>query len=249
MIKAIFFDMDNTLLSTQELYEDAHGELAQFINRYRPLAADEVIATARKFEVALFDVYAYGAEMLPQAFENTLLHYAPQAGETAIDEVRRIANNVYARVPEPKPGAQEALALLAPHFDLYIITAGDREVQQQRIDNMPFRNLFADIFIVPEKNAGTYEALLGRLKLQPGEAVMVGDSLRSDIIPATEAGLPAIHIESINWHGREMSGLSIPGEGASTAPGIVAAAGDILVRAGLLPPPAAHKLDFPAPRP
>lgn len=232
MIKAVFFDMDNTLLCTQELYEEAHGELARFIDARRPLPADEIIETARKFEVALFDVYAYGAEMLPQAFENTLLHYIPDASDALVDEARRIANNVYASVPAVKPGAAEALELLASRFDLYIITAGDREVQQQRIDNMPFRDMFNEIVIVPEKNAGTYEALLSRLGLRAEEAVMIGDSLRSDIIPSIEAGMSAIHIASINWHGREMNGLALPGAGASVAAGLVDAAKLILDKSG-----------------
>jgi putative hydrolase of the HAD superfamily len=246
MIKAVLMDMDNTLLKTQELYEEAHAELAALVNTFTATGYEhaDVIATARRIEVSLFDTFGYGAAMLPQAFENTLLHYVPKASEAAIETAREIANNVYERVPGIKPGVQKGLQLLEPHFDLYLLTAGDAEVQQRRIDQMPFRHFFKDIFIVPEKNAQTYTALLGRLNLAPEEVVMIGDSLRSDIIPAVEAGLSASYVESINWHGREMNGLKLP-ETRAAAHDDFAEAAAAIVREARMPTPAPRQFFRP----
>lgn len=210
MIKAVLLDMDNTLIATQDLFEEAHGRLTAFIAARTNIHPDESLATVRRFEVELFAHFGYGTGMLPQAFENTLLKYAPQSSDADIAAVRGMASDVYTRPARVIAGVPQALENLAKHFDLYILTAGEPGAQQRRIDALPFRHLFKGAFPVPEKTPETYLALLKKLELQPQEAVMIGDSLKSDIIPSVAAGLSAIHIPHANWAGREMAGLKMP---------------------------------------
>ncbi|MDI1228267.1 MAG: HAD family hydrolase [bacterium] len=210
MIIAVLLDMDNTLIATQDLFEEAHDRLTAFIESRTKTPPAESVATVRRFEVELFAHFGYGTGMLPQAFENALLKYAPQSSDADIAAVRGMASDVYTRAAHVIPGVPQALESMAQHFDLYILTAGEPGAQQRRIDALPFRHLFKGTFPVPEKTPETYLTLLKKLGLQPHEVVMIGDSLKSDIIPSVAAGLSAIHIPHANWVGREMAGLKMP---------------------------------------
>jgi putative hydrolase of the HAD superfamily len=150
--------------------------------------------------------------MLPHAFEDTLLRFVPDATLEETLAARRLAERVYEEEARIKDGVIEALGLLADHFALYLVTVGDEAVQRRRIETLPCRELFSDMIIVSDKTTEVYRSVLERGPFQPGEAVMIGDSLRSDVLPALEAGLFAVHIPADNWRAREMQGVEIPGE-------------------------------------
>ncbi|MDE1151323.1 MAG: HAD family hydrolase [Micavibrio sp.] len=237
-MKAVMFDMDNTLLETQVLYEDAHVELAQLVNRFGTFPEKDVVETLRAFEVDLFTHFGYGKEMLPQAFENTLLKLVPNATDALVDEARGLAYNVYAREAQLKAGAVEAVTELSKHFRLFLVTAGDDDVQQGRIAKLAFAHLFEEIYIVPEKDRAVFEHVLAKAGLKPADAVMIGDSLRSDVHPALEAGMSAIHINAQNWAGREMAGLKLPENGVASFTNVLDAAAKIMREAGVASAPA-----------
>lgn len=209
-IKAVFVDMDNTLIETQALYEAAHDALVDFIDGYGTFEQGEILAAVRARETALYDVYGYGREMLPHAFEDTLRHYVPDAKPEDVKTVRDMAQKVYSSVAAVKDGAAEALLRLASRFTVYLVTVGDETVQQPRIDALPFKDLFAKTFIVAAKNTDTYKSILAETGTDPAAATMIGDSLVSDIKPAIDAGMTAVYVPAQNWAGREMQGASLP---------------------------------------
>lgn len=229
MAKAVFFDMDNTLIETQQLYAEAENNLADFLLSCGVHAAPQAINDyLMQRQLALFDTYAYGKEMLPQAYEQTLRHFVPDATAAERQHARDIAYGVYASEAKIKPHVHAALqSLAAAGFDLYLITVGDLDVQKNRVEALPFKNMFRQVFVVSDKNAAAYADALGRAGLRGEDAIMVGDSLKSDILPARQNGMQAIHVPADNWHGREMAGQSLP-EGARMQPDILAAASDIL---------------------
>jgi len=244
-MKAVMFDMDNTLLETQVLYEEAHVELAGLVNRFVSIPEKDVVETLRAFEVDLFKHFGYGKEMLPQAFENTLLKLVPNASDALVDEARGMAYNVYAREAALKPGAVEAVTELSKHFRLFLVTAGDDDVQQGRIAKLAFAHMFEEIYIVPEKDRAVFEHVLAKAGLQPKDATMIGDSLRSDVHPALEAGMSAIHINAQNWAGREMAGLKLPENGVSSYTNVLDAAKQIMREAGVAPAAAPQNDNLP----
>jgi putative hydrolase of the HAD superfamily len=212
MIKAVFIDMDNTLLRTQQLYEDAHAQLAALVRARTGVDADAIITETRRCEIELFPIYGYGREMLPSAFEESLLHFVPDATAADIATVRDYANNVYRREAEVKAGAEDAIRTLSAHVPVYLLTAGDQEVQESRVAKLPFRDRFREIYIVSEKDAAVYTKLLAKHRINPEDAVMIGDSLKSDIVSSVAAGMSAIYIADQNWTAREMTGQKLPTE-------------------------------------
>jgi putative hydrolase of the HAD superfamily len=87
-----------------------------------------------------------------------------------------------------------ALAELADGYRLILITKGDLLHQEQKLAASGLGELFAQVEIVSEKDASTYERVFARHGTGAGQAVMCGNSMRSDILPALEAGSYAAHV-------------------------------------------------------
>lgn len=228
MVKAILIDMDNTLIETQLLYAEAHLGLARFIAELAPHDVEAIISQLKKIEVDLFPTYGYSAELLPQAFEETLRHYVGDATPDEIRYVRDLANTVFRTEAALKEGVAEAIECLADHFPLYLVTVGDLKVQNDRIAALPFRHLFAETFVVSEKDQEAYRRVLAALALEPQEAIMIGDSIRSDILPTVALGMSAIYIEADNWHAHDVHGHGLPEERVTRHAHLQDAAEDVI---------------------
>jgi putative hydrolase of the HAD superfamily len=101
---------------------------------------------------------------------------------------------------EPLPGVENALAELSEHYRLVLITKGDLLHQEQKLAASGLGDLFAAVEIVSEKDASTYVRVFERHGTGAAEAVMCGNSLRSDILPALEAGSWGAHVPyPITW--------------------------------------------------
>lgn len=216
MIRVVLLDLDNTLLNTQELYVAAEADLARLILARAPADPSDVADEIQRRKLTLFDVYGYDPAMLPQAFEEALINFVPAASSDDILQARGLGRRIFEEEAEIKEGAEEALRRLSGNFALYLVTVGDEETQQKRIATLSCGALFRETFIVADKTPETYQMVLSRSECAPDDAVMIGDSLKSDIIPAVQAGLKAIHIPANNWHGREMQGYELPAERAVT---------------------------------
>jgi putative hydrolase of the HAD superfamily len=101
---------------------------------------------------------------------------------------------------EPLPGVESALAALSQGYRLVLITKGDLLHQEQKLAASGLGDLFAAVEIVSEKDASTYVRVFDRHGTGAAEAVMCGNSLRSDILPALEAGSWGAHVPyPITW--------------------------------------------------
>jgi putative hydrolase of the HAD superfamily len=99
------------------------------------------------------------------------------------------------------PGVPEALTAFKPHFKLLLITKGDLFDQENKIARSGLASEFDIIEIVSEKDPNTYRKLLARHGINPAGFLMLGNSLRSDVLPIVESGGRAIHIpHEYTWH-------------------------------------------------
>ncbi len=198
MIKAIFLDMDDTLIVNTVLYEQAAAVLSGYMHHYGvPLPETRQILD--KTDRDLFKTQGYSRERYPEVFERVLKHFVPKADEKAITTVREFAENVFSTVAKLKPGTLEAVDLLTAKFPVYIVTQGDKEVQETRISHLPFKKKLSDIFVVEKKSVDVFANIVRQLGYRPQEVVMIGDSLKSDVAPSVAAGMHAIWIEAHNW--------------------------------------------------
>jgi putative hydrolase of the HAD superfamily len=107
-------------------------------------------------------------------------------------------------------GVPEALARLSGRFRLLLLTKGDREVQENKLARSGLGHFFDGVHIVPEKDADVIRVLMAEYGLQPEQTWLVGNSPRSDINPALEAGIGAIHVPHPNTWDLEQEEIADP---------------------------------------
>ena len=101
---------------------------------------------------------------------------------------------------ETLPGVDEALAALSERHRLILITKGDLLDQERKLAASGLGDLFAAVEIVSEKDRGTYERVFARHGTGPDEALMAGNSMKSDVLPAVAAGAWGVHIPyHVTW--------------------------------------------------
>src|SRR5262249_45937897 len=124
-----------------------------------------------------------------------------QTPDTAIaDRIRHAARSVFERTPPLVAGARETLTCLrARGARLALLTKGDPQLQWRRIESSGLRDLFHVVQIVPEKSPITIRNVVASLGVNPESAWMVGNSIRSDMLPAIAAGIRAIWINAHVW--------------------------------------------------
>jgi putative hydrolase of the HAD superfamily len=100
----------------------------------------------------------------------------------------------------PFEGVVETLSWLRPRFRLILLTKGDQVTQEGKVDRADLRRFFEAVHVVREKDAGVLRELVRQHELDPGRTWMVGNSPRSDMNPAVEAGIGAIYVpHTLTW--------------------------------------------------
>jgi putative hydrolase of the HAD superfamily len=199
MVDVIAFDADDTLWHNEPLYTDRRERFRALLARYEPegVLDDRLYATElRNLEHFGYGVKGFVLSMIETAIELT-------GGRIEGGDVRTIIDwgrEMLAHPTELLDGVEEAVARLAGEFRLILLTKGDLLDQQSKLARSGLGGHFKGIEIVSEKNAAVYRAVIARYGVEPGAFVMVGNSLRSDILPAIEAGGHAVYVPyAMSW--------------------------------------------------
>ena len=196
-------DADNTLWHVEPLYDRARARLVQLL---ADQGADAHAADAfqRKRDAQIFETLGYSDKRFEQSFVDTLHHCAPRsAGPQVERKVRALARGALSSPAEVDPDAEQAIDLLRRYYKLGMITAGDRHIQQRRIKEFPYIWAFDAIRCVPAKTTDVFDRFCVEHGVDRSRSVVIGDSLRSDILPAIKAGLTPIWVRNPNWHAVE----------------------------------------------
>jgi putative hydrolase of the HAD superfamily len=194
----VFFDGDNTLWHVEALYDRARHDLVRHIESAGGLA-DEVEAFQRREDKRLFTELGYSAARFAKSFENTMHRFVAAAPTHEIQFARRLALSVFEQAATMDPDVSAVVSELKGHYKLGLITAGEPWVQQRRVAHFAFSKSFDMIRIVNKKTTDVFRRLTTELNVDTHRSWVVGDSLRSDILPAIAAGLNAILIANHNW--------------------------------------------------
>lgn len=187
-------DADDTLWENNiyflQVTEEFVGELLRF-------GVDPGVARAVLFETERKNIptFGYGAKAFAVSVIEAFRLLAPSADLETEGRLENLALSIYRRDQlELRPGVCETLSVLATHHRLVLVTKGDRDEQEWKVQCSGLRQHFDHVEVVPEKNVATYAALVRRLRASPNRTWMIGNSPRSDINPALAAGLNAVLI-------------------------------------------------------
>ncbi|WP_432144851.1 HAD family hydrolase [Streptomyces sp. bgisy084] len=190
----LIFDADDTLWENNVIFERVIDEFLEWMT-HPELDRDGVRAVLDGIEAANALTLGYGSKVFLHSLGECVARLRGRAATA--EESARIAGWAAAfagdRV-ELIPGVAETLAELARRHELLLLTKGDTEEQQRKVTASGLTRHFRDVHIVAEKNVATYEELVCAYDLVPGSTWMIGNSPKSDILPARSAGLNAVFI-------------------------------------------------------
>ncbi len=192
-IKLIAFDADDTLWANQPLFDDIEAELRQFLSQYgTPDELDEALRTVQAENIALM---GYGAKGFTLSMIEVAIKLTNgQVTGTAIQQIIEQGKHLLRFPIELLDGVDEVLDALTPQYTLMLITKGDLLDQESKLARSGIGSYFTHVEIVSEKNEATYRKIIDRYGIEPAELVMIGNSLKSDILPVVAVGGQAIYI-------------------------------------------------------
>jgi putative hydrolase of the HAD superfamily len=192
-ITTVGLDADDTLWHNETLFRLTQDRFRALMADYaEPEFLDARLAEVERRNLAL---YGYGVKGFTLSLIETAMDITGgQPSGRMIADILAAGREMLGHPVEPLPGVPQALSELSQHYRLVLITKGDLLHQEQKLAASGLGELFVGVEIVSEKDAATYERVFARHGTGAGEAAMCGNSLRSDIIPALEAGAWAAHI-------------------------------------------------------
>jgi putative hydrolase of the HAD superfamily len=199
----VIFDGDDTLWENHLFYDKAQ---ALFQRRISQLGFDAKRAMSKRIEIDLTNMARMGfsRKRFPTSMVETYVFLCSEKGETPKEDVKReifnIGNTAFLDPRKLYPEAKELLEeLKCSGCKLVLLTSGDKKIQEEKVRDMHLNALFDTICIVGDKNVEVYRSVMRILSLDPKNTFMVGNSMRSDVLPALEAGLSVIHIPIETW--------------------------------------------------
>ncbi|WP_158818280.1 HAD family hydrolase [Methylocapsa sp. S129] len=198
-LSAIGFDADDTLWRHQDFYERAEARFAALLAGHG--SAEDILLKLREVERRNLPLYGFGVKgftlsMIETAVEAT----GGQASAALTGEILSAGRELLRHPIEILPHVREALGRLAGAYRLILVTKGDLLDQERKLEESGLASFFDAVEIVSDKKASTYARVFARHADGPERAMMVGNSLKSDVIPAIEAGAWGVYVpQALVW--------------------------------------------------
>jgi putative hydrolase of the HAD superfamily len=195
----IAFDADDTLWHNESIYYAAKKKLMELLSSYASEQEVEVELDKREGKNLL--IYGYGIKSFTLSMIETAIDITD--GKIVGDAIRRIieyGKGMLSTEVQLFENVKETISQLAGSYDLMIITKGDLLDQERKLSQSGIDKYFTCVEIVSEKDERTYEKILTKYHIPPERFIMVGNSLKSDILPVTKLGAIAVYIPAeVNW--------------------------------------------------
>lgn len=198
-LSTIGFDADDTLWQNETFFrmtEQRFTELLSEHGEHQVISAKLLEAERRNLRFYGFGVKGFTLSMIETAVEVT----AGQVSASVIAEILSFGRQMLQNPVETLPGVTETLDQLAGRYRVLLITKGDLFDQERKLAQSGLGDYFSAVEIVSDKTAETYRRIFSRHGDGPERAMMVGNSLKSDIVPAIRAGSWGIHVpHELTW--------------------------------------------------
>ncbi|MBK1876902.1 HAD family hydrolase [Pelagicoccus mobilis] len=192
-ISTIAFDADDTLWHNENLFEEHHSKYCELLSEFHD--AKTVEKTLFSTEMRNLELYGYGVKSFMLSSIETAIELTK--GSISAEELKRIIHFGQEMLRHPVElleGVKETVATLASQYQLILITKGDLRDQERKIAMSGLAHHFEHAEVVSDKNVETYDRVFHRLGIDPQKLLMVGNSLKSDILPVLDLGGYAAYI-------------------------------------------------------
>jgi putative hydrolase of the HAD superfamily len=204
-VKVIGFDADDTLWVNETYFREAELEFAKLLSAYE--TSNKIDQELFKKEMDNLELYGYGAKgfvlsMVEMALEISNYNVSNKTIEAILD----IGKDMINKPVELLDGVEEVLETLSKQYKLILATKGDLLDQERKLEKSGLIDYFPHIEVLSDKKEANYSKLLNHLDINPSEFLMIGNSLKSDILPLVNIKAHAIHVPfHTTWAHEEVS--------------------------------------------
>lgn len=197
-ITTVGLDADDTLWHNETVFRLTQARFLELLGEHETTIVEARLAEVEQRNLRL---YGYGIKGFTLSMIETAMELCNgDAPGSVIREILAAGREMISHPVETLPGVDAAVAALSERYRLVLITKGDLLDQERKLAASGLGDLFAAVEIVSEKDRMTYERVFARHGTGASEAVMVGNSMKSDVLPALEAGAFAVHIPyAVTW--------------------------------------------------
>ena len=192
-IKVIAFDADDTLWVNEPLFQAVENKFCDMMEDFLP--HHSVSRELLSIEIANMPIYGYGVKAFALSMVETAIKISEgtiSAG--SIEEILKLGKEMLNAPVENIDGVEEVLKALQGKYRLVMATKGDLLDQERKLAKSGLAKYFHHTEIVSEKNEAEYQKLINHLDIPPEEFLMIGNSLKSDVIPILNIGAYGFHV-------------------------------------------------------
>ncbi|MFB9056008.1 HAD family hydrolase [Mariniflexile ostreae] len=215
-IKVIGFDADDTLWVNETYFREAEVEFGSLLSEYETL--NKLDQELFRKEIDNLPLYGYGVKafvlsMVESALEQSNYNISPKS----IASILNIGKNMLNKPVELLDGVEEVLKTLSKKYRLILATKGDLLDQERKLEKSGLTDYFHHIEVLSDKKETNYSRLLNHLEVKPSEFLMIGNSLKSDVLPLVNIKAHAIHVPfHTTWAHEKVSEKEINGKHYNT---------------------------------
>jgi putative hydrolase of the HAD superfamily len=191
--KIVGFDADDTLWINEPLYQDTEKQFCEILKPY--LIESETHEQLFKTEIENLEIYGYGAKGFILSMVETALRISDnKITSSEISRIIEIGKHLLNQPIVLLDKVEKVLQKLQKKYKLILATKGDLLDQERKLVKSGLVSYFHHIEIMSDKQEYNYRKLINHLDIQPQEFIMIGNSIKSDILPVINIGASAIHV-------------------------------------------------------
>jgi len=191
--KIIAFDADDTLWHNEPYFDEAQDRFCELFQNYA--SKQEVLTLILNHQVKNLPIYGFGIKAFTLSMIESALHLTNHNvnGKT-IESILQIGKDLLLKPVELLPEVKEVLHTLKDKYKLIVATKGDLKDQHRKLHDSGLGHYFHHIEVMSDKTEIDYQKMLDRLDTKPKDFLMIGNSLKSDVLPVLNLGGHAVHI-------------------------------------------------------
>ncbi|MCD8194287.1 MAG: HAD family hydrolase [Tannerellaceae bacterium] len=198
-VEVVGFDADDTLWVNELYFRETEQYFCELLAPY--VDSNKAMEELYRTEMQNMPLYGYGVKaFILSVLETALRITSGQLSPAILQKLVEAGKEQLAKPVELLEGAEEVLNALVGRYRLILVTKGDLLDQERKLRVSGLEHLFHHVEIMSDKKPADYQKLLNHLDIFPGQFMMVGNSLRSDILPPLQLGCYAVHVPyPIEW--------------------------------------------------
>ena len=204
-IRTIGFDADDTLWVNETYFRETEDKFAALLQEFETKNKIDNELFAKEMEN--LGLYGYGVKGFMLSMLETAIELSSgQVNSQTLSKIIGMGKEMIEKPVELLDGVEEVLQYLAPNYRLIVMTKGDLLDQERKLQKSGLSKYFQHVEVLSDKKEKNYSHLLTHLQIEVDEFVMIGNSLKSDVLPLLNIGAKAIHIPfHTTWAHEEVS--------------------------------------------